>query len=603
MSEVYRFASFKLLPDERLLLKRGVETSLGARAFDVLELLVKNTGHLVTKDALLSAVWRGMVVEENNLAVQIAALRKLIGAEAIATVIGRGYRFALEVWVLEKDAPEPPDAPPDGLAEEPPIKPSTSPALRSNLLSRIPKLVGRIADVAALTALLKNEAFVSLCGPAGVGKTHLAQVLAQQEYAEGRSVFWIELAALVSAEQLPTQIARALGQPLASQDAPLTALVCLLKPMCVLLVLDNCEHLAGSVRNLLETLLQSTDNVSVLVTSQVPIYAAQEQVYRLQALEVPQGPAAFTDPAALAQFGAVQLFVERMQSAQRHLQLDRQLMPGIVRICQGLDGNPLALCLAAARVPALGIDGLLARLDERLQWPTPGQRGEGSHTNALHRALSWSYELLLPDEQTVFRKLGVFAGGFALDWAVLCVIEHDLSATRASEIVLALVDRSLLTVRHTATPRYAMSETCRLFALQKLSETQDGSTPQHCFCKGLRWILDEAFEERGLTPEDAWRTRYEPELDNLRAALRWSLQHDVEMAVALVGSAGPLWQVTMLQQEARSWCDAVEPLASTPLPPNTVARYWQTVALCFEGEDPARARTATRLAAVFSEAA
>ncbi|MFO1340967.1 MAG: winged helix-turn-helix domain-containing protein [Burkholderiaceae bacterium] len=219
----YRFGAFELRPDEALLLRAGTPLPATGRALAVLEVLLAHAGRLVTRETLMARVWAGLVVEDNNLAVQIAVLRKLVGAAAIVTVAGRGYRFEAEVQLLDAAEPAPgPDQRP-----------------RHNLPARLPPLIGRDGELAALGALLRAHPLVTLCGPAGIGKSRLAQAVARQQrdgHADG--VYWVELAPLPDGALLASAIAQAIGLNLRDETDP-AALVRSLKAMDLLLVLDT----------------------------------------------------------------------------------------------------------------------------------------------------------------------------------------------------------------------------------------------------------------------------------------------------------------------------------------------------------------------------
>lgn len=580
MPAQYRFGEFKLLPAERLLVRRGAEVSLAARAFEVLVALVEKAGQLMSKDDLMARVWAGVIVEDNNIAVQIAVLRKVLGADAIATVAGFGYRFTLDVVTL----PAQDGASGRDILDE-----------RTNLPARIPSLIGRESELGTVCRLLADTPWVTICGGPGVGKTRLALAAAlnvRERYADG--AFWVDLTPLKDGTHIVSAVSRAIGLKPADDADPVSGLCRRLKSLSVLVVLDNAEHLAADVSELAAELVRTTHHVTVLTTSQVPLHSAAEQLFRLDALDMPAPDASMEDALRT---GSVRLLAERVSGVGGSVEWNGRRVASAADICRQLDGNPLAIELAAARIPALGFEGLAARLQQRLALLVPNTRVQPSRKNALVAALDWSHELLSPREQFVFRRLAVFPGSFALDWAALCVADDHLSAARVMETILDLVDRSLVSVDRATSPRYRLLETGRLYAAQKLEESGECDAARQSFSRGLRWIFDEAYEECWRTPQGEWHSAYEPELDNLWAALAWATHHDVETAVALFGSSWPVWSMSSLSAQARAQGDKLVPLLSDKAPKHLLARFWEAVSRCHTVEYPQRCRAAAELAA------
>jgi len=250
----HRFGRFELQPAERRLLADGQPVALGARAFDLLVVLVGRAGQLVAKNDLLTLVWPGLVVEENNLQVQISTLRKVLGQSAFATIPGRGYRFELPVEGADTAIPaaEPSGSPAAVLAA------ASEPArLRTNLPTQPLSLYGRARDLATIKALLRQHVVVTVVGAGGIGKTRLAQKVAADIAVESSAdfpdgVWWVELAALSDGALVPSTVARALGVQLSGDQPPASSVASLLASQRLLLVLDNCEHLIDSVAQFIE---------------------------------------------------------------------------------------------------------------------------------------------------------------------------------------------------------------------------------------------------------------------------------------------------------------------------------------------------------------
>jgi DNA-binding winged helix-turn-helix (wHTH) protein len=273
-----RFGSFELQRQERRLLVDGRVSTLGARAFDVLVALAERPGRLVDKATLMELVWPGLVVQENNLAAQVSALRKLLGDGVIATIPGRGYRFVARLAV-EPGAEHPP-------ATAPAAAPA-APALRTNLPVELPALLGRADELAALGALVDRHRLVSVVGTGGVGKSLLAQhLLATRRDAYPHGVCWVELGGVADAEALPGAVAAALGIDGGSGDAT-AALVAAVGPLTMLLALDNAEHLLADAATLCQAIHAAAPGLRLLVTSQAPLRLAAEQVLRIHPLALP----------------------------------------------------------------------------------------------------------------------------------------------------------------------------------------------------------------------------------------------------------------------------------------------------------------------------
>jgi predicted ATPase/DNA-binding winged helix-turn-helix (wHTH) protein len=572
----YQFGRIQLRPAQRQLLVDGQPAVLGARAFDVLLALVENRDRLVSKNELLDFVWPGLVVEENNLQVHVSALRKLLGPQAIATIPGRGYRFTLAS---------------DEAAA--PVVPAT--AARASLPERDLPLVGRDAELAALLDLLDRHALVTLVGAGGIGKTTLARSAAQaRRSAWPDGAAWVELASLTDPRLIAGAIAQALALQLAPGGDALSALVTALKPMQLLLVIDNAEHLLDDLAPVLDVLLKGTPGVRFLVTSQVPLRLHSEQTLRLDALAVPE---AGTGTQQAAQHGAIALFVERARAADRRFVLTDGNVGDVIEICQRLDGLPLALELAAARVPLLGTRGVAERLDDRFKLLAGGSRSAPTRHQTLQAALDWSLALLPEAERRVFQQLGVFAGGFTLSLASAVLASADLDEWALIEALATLADHSLLSVSPLDPPRYTLSETARAYAVSKLqaSTGHDGLRDRHS--AAMRRFFD-ASPSDWLQMSDAdWLARYEPELDNLRAALSWAqAAGDTQTLIALVGSAAPLWHHLSLHAEARQWHEVSEPLLDDVTPKPLAAQWWRAAQWAWSEIAPERARGAAEQA-------
>jgi predicted ATPase/DNA-binding winged helix-turn-helix (wHTH) protein len=545
------FGRFELRPAERLLLADGLPASLGARAFDVLVALAGRRDRVVDKDELLQVVWPGLVVEENNLTVQISTLRKLLGTGTIATVTGRGYQFTAR-------AQEP------LLDRQPGLK-------RGNLPAAVPALFGREADIEAVSAALDRSSLVTLCGAGGIGKTSLASMLARRLSVFFSGGAWIvELAATRDPSLVPAVVAQTLGLTLPGQAAMLQELVRATQGSELLLVLDNCEHLLGGVAPLARALAREAPALRILVTSQEPLHVEGEQVYRLGPLSVPRDE----ELAGALDHGAVQLFIERVRALQSEFIPQVDDLGTIVHICRQLDGIALAIELAAARVPLLGLAGVRARLGERLRTLGGSVRAPMRRHHTLRAALDWSFQLLAPETQRVLRRLGIFHGGFCMDTALHVTAETpEEDEVWLLEQLDILLDRSLLVVaRRGALPRYRMLETMREYALEQLHALNETQNVRQRHAYAMRAMLKRAVKERDSD-------RQLDEVANIRAALAYSVTTPGEGAVALslaTDSAVVLATSGAVPEVLQNLLN-VEAFVTPDTEPGLAAQYWQWV--------------------------
>jgi predicted ATPase/DNA-binding winged helix-turn-helix (wHTH) protein len=588
--DLIRIGAFELYPSERMLCAAGKPVDLGARAFDLLLVLVEHKGRLATKTVLLERVWPRLVVDENNLPAQIASLRRVLGAGAIRTVPGFGYRLELPVsdGKAAEHAPAPLAAP--GEREPPQLW-----VPRRAWPNRLGSLIGREGDLRELQKALGQSCLVTIVGIAGVGKTRIAQeILAHEADKPGNGVAWVSLQPLNEAQHIPSAIALALGLSLPEAADGFAALRQALGRTPVLLILDGAEQFGDTLATHLTELVSRTQGVRALVTSQVPLGVAGETVYRLPPLPVPQCGMPQTDAA---RFAAVELFAERAAAADRRFELSPLNTSIVAEICRRLDGNPLALELAAARVPALGLDALLERLEDRFRLLRLPGRSPDPHHGALHAAFDWSYGLLTASEQRVFNKLGTFAGSFSLNSAARCVADETIDTAEAIDLIGRLVDRSLVTALPVDPPRYALFETARYFAVGRLTALGELESVQERMADTMLNLLDAAYQEYWSLDEAIWLHRYEPELENVRAAIDWAGAHDRALGVALYGSAWPLFVETDLCAEGRNRFAQAVTLLSDTQPNSRVGRFWEAVATYDSTRQCDRARYAAELAA------
>jgi predicted ATPase/DNA-binding winged helix-turn-helix (wHTH) protein len=450
-----RFADFRLDATERRLDKGGAPVELGARAFDLLHVLVQSAGRLVTKAELLDQVWPDVIVEEANLHVQMTALRRAVGRDAIATVPGRGYQF-----VLPLQAGDATPAVPVAAGSEP------WPAAAA-----LPPLLGRDDDLARIARALADPThggFVTVTGAGGSGKTLLARHCAARfGTVDGAAPVWVDLLELTAPEALVPAVAIAAevqGPPRRAEE-----LAQALADAQLLLVLDNAEHVLAAVAELAAALRREAPGVRLLVTSQAPLRCAGEVVHVLAGLSVPTGPCS----AELAlRHAAVALFVAHAKQADRRFRLADPGVDDVVAICTSLGGSALGVQLAAALLGQMPLAAVRARLARRETGPDAAAIDPAA--NVLRSALSWSHDLLSPTARQVFRRLAVAQGPLPLPLALAVAVEgaDDAARDEATEALADLVDRSLVQCEAAAGggPSYRLLEAPRALALEFLHD-------------------------------------------------------------------------------------------------------------------------------------
>ncbi|MEP7057536.1 MAG: winged helix-turn-helix domain-containing protein [Caldimonas sp.] len=557
--ESYRFGDFEVRPAERLLLHQQQPLPLGARAFDLLLALIGRRGELITKSDLLDRVWPGLVVEEANVQVQVSGLRKVLGPRAIATIPGLGYRFALPLET-SPGATEPASRVSGGARSEPfaasaatlassvtadfaasaPVasaSPATAQAARAaRLPTHTDALIGREDAVRTLHLWIAENRLVTVLGPGGIGKTRVAQEVARREAgAEASDVAWVDLSPVAVGEHLPAAIATGANLQLGDGRGSATELLAAaLAQRRILLVLDNCEHLVADVGRLVHALLSAAPGVCVLVTSQELLRVPGERVYRLDPLTVPPPN---TPAEHLHDYTAAQLLEQRARLADRRFALTPANARAAIDLLHHLDGIPLAIEMAAARLPMLGPEALDARLSEWLRLLRGASHGVPARQHTLRATLDWSHSLLAPPEQAVLRRLSAFAGSFRIDTAQRVAEATGLDEYGVLDALAALVDKSLVQLERLEPPRYRLLETMRIYAAEKLDDHAEREATQVRHGQALAALaleIDARFWELGDRP---WLDAYAPEYDDLQAAFdRACARGDADVA-ALTGNA------------------------------------------------------------------
>ncbi|KWF41470.1 transcriptional regulator [Burkholderia diffusa] len=437
--------------EQRDIRHHGASLRIGARALDILEVLHRANGSLVSKDDIMDAVWPGLIVEENRLQVHVATLRKALGPnrDLIKTVPGRGYLLIAHPPVAHTVAPPAADAAHDADAASHPVP-----------------LVGRQTEIGQIVDMLERAPVVTLVGAGGIGKTSLAGRVAHEWRARsGDRVVFVELACAATRDDVLRAIATELGLDVDGVPA-VEQVGDALAATRGLLVLDNAEHVVDLVADLVETLTSHSATPRVLVTSREPLHISVETVFRVSPLAVPDRSASVDE---IVRHSAVELFLARIRAATPDCAVDAAGLRLIGDICRRLDGLPLAIELAAARVATLGLEVVAARLDDRLNLLTGGLRSALPRHQTLRATFDWSYVLLDAAARSLFRRMACFIGPFTFDAARDVAMAPGMPAAEMVALLGELVAKSLVAVEFNgAQARYRLTESTRAYALEKL---------------------------------------------------------------------------------------------------------------------------------------
>lgn len=526
-SQEFRFGPFRLLPERALLLRDGAPVRLGSRATEILVHLVRRAGQLVSKQAIMEAVWPDTTVVEANLSVHMSALRRALGDDEavsplIVTVSGRGYRFVATVEaVVDPGAVTGAEAP------------------RSNLPVLLTRLIGRDQMLARLAAELADHPLLTVVGTGGVGKTSLALHAAERQIAGRRDGVWIaDFGALDDPDLAAPSLAAVLGIELRS-DNPVPALIRALADKDMLLLLDNCEHLLEATAQLANAIVQAAPGVAIIATSREPLAIPGERVLRLEPLDTPpEGELVGADRAL--SYASVQLLADRVRANDAAFELtDRDALAACL-ICRKLGGLPLAIEFASALIPIFGVAGLSSRLDDRLRLLSGGRHSILPRHRTLDAALDWSFQLLEPHEQSVLLELAIFSGGFSIE-AAQAVIGRESESAEIGDILAQLVRKSLVSpdIRGTIL-RFRLLEPTRAFLLGRLERHSGRQRLQR---QHAGYFADALHGRRHMAAAREDPGAFVPDIDNIRAALTWALSDtgDRALAIALCAGAVPIW--------------------------------------------------------------
>lgn len=545
MNEPYvlEFGPFQLRFPQRTLSRNGEDIRLGSRAQEILIALVAKQGELISNRALVSRVWPDTVVDEGSLRVHLSAVRKALGEASdgtryITNETGRGYRLAVPVTRRECESISQSTSP----HADTPIRTMVE---RSTLPVVLARILGRGSIIQGLCELLPERRLMTIAGAGGIGKTTVAISLAHQFHLDNAgeiTAHFVDFAPVTDPTRIASTVALRLGMPVSTHD-PVPDLIAAIGQNRMLLVFDNCEHVIDAVAALAERLLHGTTGLRIVATSREPLRVEGEWVHRLAPLPVPHESMALRAEEGLS-YASVALFVERARAVDSEFSFSDHHVWSVCEICRRLDGMPLAIEMAAARVASMDVQTLAARLGDRFALLTKGRRTALPRQQTLRAVLDWSYALLDARTQVVLQRMALFRSAFDVAGAVAVARCDEIDDLSVFDATADLVAKSLLTSERAGpATTYRLLETTRHYALDRLMESSDA----HAARKRHATYCIELFED----PSQAWEgnarrastVQHSHRLDDVRLAFDWavSVDGDASLAVRLATVSSPLW--------------------------------------------------------------
>ena len=502
----WTFGDFVLDLDARELLRAGSPVSLSPKAFQLLSILVETGPRALSKSALQDRLWPGTFVVEKNLTNLVGEIREAFGDDAtrpryIRTVHRFGYAFC-----------------------EPAATDARS-GVRHNLQAQLTHFIGRDREIEELRKLLASTRLLTLTGAGGCGKTRLALELGARMLDRFPDGVWVvDLAPLSD----PALVAQAVATILDIREAPnrplLDALGDCLRQRQLLLILDNCEHLITASAQFTDAILRAAERACVLATSREGLGITGETVWRVPSLSVPDASTTVS-AGALFHYDAARLFAERAAAVDPSFTVTPTNAALIADVCVRLDGIPLAIELAAARVKVLSLEQIQTRLNDRFRLLTGGSRTAVARQRTLEATVEWSYGLLSNAERRLLRRLSVFAGGWTMEAAEEVTSDDASERDDVLESLSRLVDKSLANVENEGDGgrRYHFLETVRQYARERLVESGEAERLRDRHHTYFLALVQRAEPELTRAGQIVWLNRLKREHDNLRLALDWSL--------------------------------------------------------------------------------
>ena len=416
---------------------------------------------------------------------------------------------------------------------------------KTNLRAELTSFVGKDADVAAVRDIIAEHRLTTVIGPGGSGKTRLATETARTLLGDLPDGAWlVELASIGASGDIAQSTLAALGLRDAllggaSNAEPMDRLIAAIREREALLILDNCEHVIEAAAAFAHRVLGECPRLRILATSREPLGITGEALWLSEPLALPEGDAS---PGQIESSPAVQLLRDRAGAVRRDLAADARTLSTMVRVCRALDGMPLAIELAAARLRTMSLDQLASRLDDRFRLLTGGSRTALPHHRTLRAVVDWSWELLTDAERTVLRRLAVFSGGASLDAAEQVCAGDAVEHEQVLELLTALTDKSLLRTEGNSAPRFWMLDTIREYARDRLAETGESDLARHAHLAYFTGLAETADPHLRRADQLEWLATLELEHDNIAVALRGALAAgEADGAMRLAAAAGWYW--------------------------------------------------------------
>lgn len=567
--QAFFFGPFELFPEKGLLVREGSRIPLGSRALSILDLFVRRPGELVTVEDLRRHAWPNTSVEESNLRVQLSALRRALlsnsnEARYIVNESGRGYRFVAEVERRDVSSL------PVSVVEMPRF---------ASLPTSLVWPVGRDDALTLLLDQLSRTRLLTITGSGGVGKTTIALTTAARlSEKEGLATCFVDLSSVSHPDKVSDAVANALHLSVATV-ASVDVLGRALQGRELLLLLDNCEHVIEGAADVAERLLGATSGLRILATSREPLRCHGESLHKLSTLPVPTGDAGRTAESART-YAGVKLFLERALAMDERFVLSDANAPLVSRICQQLDGLPLALELGAATASVLGLENLASGLDDRLPLLGHGPRVTPRH-RTLRAMLDWSYDLLAEEERAVLVRLSIFRGLFSLDAGFAVAGDNEAKFAEFANVLGNLASKSLIAVVFDEPAvRYRLLDTTRAYCAKKLDLTGERAIVSARHATFVQRALSTAQVDWRVVSRDVWWSRHGHQLDDVRAALDWAFAQndDIGQAIAMTILSAPLWLGLSQLGESRRWIEQ----AISALPEAKLVGSREEMQLCLQ---------------------
>ena len=536
--ERWTFGNFLLDLDTHELMRAGTPVSLSPKAFQLLGILVENRPKALSKTELQDRLWPSTFVVEKNLTNLVSEIREALGDDPmhprfIRTVHRFGYSFR-ETPTTQTNASEVSACPVATLTTVPDDR-------RHNLPVPLTNFIGRDREIAELSRLVASTRLLTLTGAGGCGKTRLALELAANVLDRFPDGVWVVDLAAICNPSLVTQTVASVLDVREGPNRPIReALRDYVRSRQILLVLDNCEHLITACAELAEALLRAALQLCILATSREGLGISGETIWRVPSLAVPE-PLQGRSAETLVQYDAMRLFVERATAVDPTFRVTGSNASTVAQVCHRLDGIPLAIELAAARVNVLSIEQIDGRLNDRFRLLTGGSRTAVPRHRTLKATVDWSYDLLSNSERQLLRRLSVFAGGWTMEAAEEVTSGNSSEREDVLDVLSRLIDKSLVNVDSDIDEgrRYRFLETVRQYAQERLLQSGEAERLRDRHIAFFQALVKRVEPELTRAGQVTWLNRLQREHDNLRLALEWCLaapergEQSVELAAAL----------------------------------------------------------------------